>query len=81
MNKFDFTITVDQFVEDLDAINTIYGQHHDISMFNSDGATRITFHREAATLDDAIRTAVSNVQSYGYKVKQIEVSPECVGAR
>lgn len=80
MQTYDFTITIDQFVDDLDAVNAIYGHLDDVSMFNSDAATRITFHREAATLDHAIRSAVSDVQSFGYKVKQIEVEPECVGA-
>ena len=80
MHTYDFTITIDQFVEDLDAIDAVYGRLDDVSMFNSDGATRITFHREASTLDDAIRSAVSDVQSCGYRVKHIEVEPECVGA-
>ena len=80
MQTYDFTITIDQFVEDLDAIDAVYGQLDDVSMFNSDAATRITFHREAATLDGAMRSAVADVQSFGYKVKHIEVEPECVGA-
>jgi hypothetical protein len=80
MPIYDFTITIDQFVEDLDAVEAVYSRLDDVSMFNADGATRITFHREAATLDDAIRSAISEVQSLHYKVKNIEVEPECVGA-
>jgi len=80
MHTFDFTITIDQLVEDLDAIDTFYGRLDDVSMFNAHSATRITFHREAATLDDALRSAVSDLQSFGYKAKQIEVEPACVGA-
>jgi hypothetical protein len=81
MQTFDFTITIDQLVEDLDAIDAFYGRLDDVSMFNADGTTRITFHREAATLDDALRSAIADVQSFGYKAKQIEVEPECVGAK
>jgi len=81
MSTFDFTITIDQMVEELDAIDAFYGRCGDVSMFNSDGITKITFHRDAASLDDAIRTAVSDVQAFGYKVKHIEVEPECVGAQ
>jgi hypothetical protein len=81
MHTFDFTITIDQFVEDLDAIDAFYGRCDDASMFNSEGATRIIFHREAATLDDAIRSALSDVESFGYKVRHIEAEPECVGAK
>jgi hypothetical protein len=79
IQTYDFTITLGQFVEDLDAIDAVYGRLDDVSTFNSDAAARITFHREAATLD-AILSVISEVQSFGYKVKQIEVEPECVGA-
>lgn len=81
MNTFDFTITIDQLVEGLDAVDAFYGRCNDASMFNDDGVTKITFHREATSLDDAIRTAIFDVQTFGYKVKHIEVEPECVGAR
>lgn len=81
MNTFDFTLTIDQLVEDLDAIDAFYGRCNDVSMYNSAGVTKITFHRDAMSLDDAIRAAVADVQAFGYKVKQIEVEPECVGAQ
>lgn len=81
MPIFNFTITIDQLVEDVDAVDTFYGRLDDVSMFNADGATRITFHRQAPTLDDALHSAVSDVQSFGYKAKQIEVEPKCVGAQ
>ncbi len=80
MNTFDFTITIDQLVDDLDAIDAFYARCDDVSMFNSDGVTKVTFHRDAATLDDAMRSAVSDMQSCGYKVRHIEVEPQCVGA-
>ena len=48
MNRFDFTITISQFIEDLDAVEAFYARLDDVSLFNADGVTRITFHREAA---------------------------------
>ena len=80
MTTFDFTITLDHLVENLDAIDAVYGRCDDASMFNTGGVTKITFHRDAASLDDAIRTAIADVESFGYKIKHIEVEPECVGA-
>jgi len=80
MNTFDFTITIDQLVEDVGAVDAFYARCDDVSMFNAEGVTRITFHRDAATLDDAVRSAVNDVQSFSFKVKHIEVEPECVGA-
>lgn len=81
MSTFDFTITIDRLVDDLDEIDAFYGRCDDVSMFNADGATQITFHRDAASLDDAIRAAVADVQSFGYKIKHITVEPQCVGAQ
>jgi hypothetical protein len=80
MPTFDFTITIDQLVEDVDVIDAFYGRLDDVSMFNAHGARRITFHRESATLDDALLSAVSDLQSFGYTAKQMEVEPACVGA-
>lgn len=33
IQTYDFTITIDQFVEDLDAIDAIYGRLDEVSMF------------------------------------------------
>jgi len=80
MARFDFTVTLEQLIEDLDTIDAFYGRCDDVSLFNVDGKTKIAFHREAATLDDAIRSAVSDVATLGAKVIHIEVEPECVEA-
>lgn len=80
MSIFDFTIAIDRFVEDLDEVDAFYARVNDVSMFNSDGVTRISFHREAGTLEEAIRSAVADLRASGYGVKRIEVEPECVGA-
>lgn len=80
MNRFDFTVTLDQLIDDLDVIDEFYGRCDDASMFNSGGVTKITFHREAASLDDAIRSAIDDARTLGAKVTHIEVEPECVGA-
>lgn len=76
MNTFDFTITIDQLVEDVDTVDAFYARCDDVSMFNAEGVTRVTFHRDAVTLDDAVRSAINDVQSFGSKVKQISVEPE-----
>jgi hypothetical protein len=80
MPRFDFTITIDQYVDDLNAIEAVYARLDDVSLFNSSGLTYVAFHRTAANLDDAIRSAISDLRSFGYAIKQIEVEPQCVGA-
>ena len=80
MNRYDITITIDRLVEDLDAVDAFYGRCGDASMFNADGVTKITFHRDADTLDAALRSAVADVEGFGYRVEKIEIEPQCVGA-
>ncbi len=80
MQQFDFTVSINVFIDDLDKIDAFYGRCDDVSMFNSDGVTRITFHREAASLDEAIRSAIADTTTLGAKLTSIEVEPECVGA-
>jgi hypothetical protein len=38
----------------------------------------IDFHREAKTLEEAIRSAIANVKSAGYEVKWVEIEAEAV---
>jgi hypothetical protein len=77
---FDFTITLDQYIEHLDVVDAVYARLDDVSLFNADRLTHISFHRAAATLDEAVRSAVIDVHAFGYRVKQITVEPQCVGA-
>lgn len=42
--------------------------------------TVIDFHREAASLEEAIRTAVANVSSAGCVVARVEIDAECLAA-
>ncbi len=49
----------------------------DGSISTCDGVTRISFHREADSLEGAIRSAVADVNRGGFEVCRIEIdSPE-----
>ena len=78
MKIFEFTITIDQYVEDLDKIDAFYGKMGDASVAGSAGKTLIHFDREAETLDDALRSAAADVQAEGWQVQEISVEPNCV---
>jgi hypothetical protein len=43
-----------------------------------EGVFSIDFHREASSLEEAIRSAIANVKSAGYEVKRIEMEAEAV---
>ena len=78
MKLFEFTITIDHFIDDLDVIDSFYGRAGDASIGASGGKTLIHFDREATSLDDALRQAVADVQAEGWRVEEISVEPECL---
>jgi hypothetical protein len=75
---FEFTITIDQYVEDLDVIDAFYGKTGDASLAGSHGKTLVQSDREAKSLDDALRSAIADIQAQGWRVRDISVEPDCV---
>lgn len=43
-----------------------------------EGVFSIDFHREADSLEEAIRSAMVNVQTAGYEVERVEIAAEAV---
>jgi hypothetical protein len=43
-----------------------------------EGVFSIDFHREADSLEEAIRSAITDVKSVGYEVKRVEMEVEAV---
>ena len=78
MKIFEFTITIDRYVEDLDVIDAFYGKTGDASVAGSEGKTLVHFDREAESLDDALASAVADLQAEGWQVREISVEPDCV---
>lgn len=42
------------------------------------GVFSIDFHREAVSLEEAIRSAIENVKTAGYQVERVEISAEAM---
>jgi hypothetical protein len=78
MKVFGFTIAIDEFVDNLDAIDVFYGKTADASVAASEGKTLIHFDREAESLDAALRSAVADVQDAGWQVCEITIQPDCL---
>jgi hypothetical protein len=45
----------------------------DASILTRDGVTRIQFDREAANLDEALASAIHNVEQAGFAVDRVEI--------
>jgi hypothetical protein len=48
----------------------------DGSISTSEGVTRIDFHRTADSLEEAIRSAIGDVQHAGFQVAHVLIHPE-----
>lgn len=45
----------------------------DASILTRDGITRLQFDRDAANLDDALASAIQNVEQAGFVVSRVEI--------
>ena len=75
MRKFEFTVYLGEIGEVSEAAaNALYEAGcDDGSPASCDGSVWITFHREADSLDAAIRSAVSDIQRAGFSVDRLEI--------
>jgi hypothetical protein len=75
MKEHEFTLIlagVDVMTEDLS--NRLYGAGcDDGSPYSSQGVAGIRFHRQAATLEDAIRSAVADIGKAGVAVERLVI--------
>ena len=79
--KYRFTLILPVAVEMTEELaNSLYAAGcDDGSPGSCGGILSIDFHREAATLVEAIRSAVRDVRSAGLDVDHVELTPEEVG--
>ncbi len=78
MKVYSFTITIDKYVDDVDVVDAFYGKVDDASIAGSEGKTLVHFDREAVSLDDALFSAITQLLSEGWQVREIAVEPGCI---
>ena len=74
MKEHEFTVilTADPDEEQADKL---YGTFNDGTISTIAGVPQVHFHREAASLEDAIRSAIGDVRSAGFDVERVEMLP------
>jgi hypothetical protein len=79
MSRYEFTLilTADPTEEQADKL---YGVFDDGTISTVAGIPQIHFHREAKSLEDAIRSAVNDTRSAGFDVDRIEMQPDLLPA-
>lgn len=78
MAKYDFTLVLKGSPELTDDLaDQLYGAGCDDGTPGSIcGVTQIDFHREAGSLEEALRSAISQVSATGCIVERVELDPQ-----
>ena len=70
---FTLVLSIDPDEEEADRL---YGIIDDGTLSTVAGAPQICFHREAASLEEAIRSAVADASAAGFETVRVEIEPE-----
>lgn len=73
IHEFTLILTADPNEEES---NRLYQAFDDGTLVTSVDVPKICFHREAPSLEDAIRSALVNVKLAGFDVLRVEIEPE-----
>jgi hypothetical protein len=72
--KYEFSLILSATdVSDEDADKLYEAGCDDGSILTRDGVTRVQFDREAPSLDEALASAIQNVESAGLAVARVEI--------
>ena len=77
---YEFTVVLTTDPNDQEA-DRLYGTFQDGTISTIAGVPQIHFQREAESLEEAIRSAVGDVRSFGFDVQRVEMQPDMLPAR
>jgi hypothetical protein len=74
-HEFTLILTADPTEEEADRL---YGLCNDGTLSTIAGVPQMHFHRSAASLEAAIRSAIADIRAVGFDVERVEIKPETV---
>jgi hypothetical protein len=77
MKEHEFTLILSSSPDD-DGADRLYEVIHDGTISHRADVASIAFHRESPHLEDAIRSAIVDVQACGFQVKRVELEPTTI---
>ncbi len=77
MKQHEFTLVLTADPNDEQA-DRMYGTFDDGTIATVAGVPQIHFHRDAESLEEAIRSAIGDVRSVGFDVARVEMEPNAV---
>lgn len=77
MREHDFTLILTDDPDE-DAADRLYAAFDDGTLATISGVPQVSFHRDAPSLEAAIRSAIANIKSAGFEVARVEIEPEAL---
>jgi len=77
MKEHEFTLLLTADPTEAEA-DKLYGTFDDGTISTIAGVPQVHFHREAGSLEEAIRSAIGDVRSAGFDVARVEMEPNAV---
>jgi hypothetical protein len=80
MHKYDFTLILTELLELTDDLaDALFAAGcGDGTPGTCKGVFSIDFHREAKSLEEAMRSAIGDVRAAGYEVERVEIEAEAI---
>ena len=76
MATFDFKLVLDQVEIDEGEADTLYARCKDATLITAAGVTYMDFDRRADSLDEAVRSAIADVNGAGFRAVRIEIEAD-----
>ncbi len=76
MPTFDFKLVLDQVEIDEAQADALYARCKDGTLVTAGSVTYMDFDRQANSLDEAVRSAIADVNAAGYHVARIEIDAD-----
>ncbi len=77
MSEHEFTLVLTRDPDEEES-DLLYGVFNDGTIASIAGLPHVQFHRKAASLEEAIRSAVTDVRSAGFEVARVEMLPDAL---
>ena len=77
MSLHEFTLVLTSETGEADA-DRLYESFNDGTIATISGVSQVHFHREAESLEEAIRSAISEIEAAGLDVARLEMLPDAL---
>ena len=75
VHEFTLVLTADPNEEEADRL---YATFNDGTISTIAGVPQVHFHRQAGSLEEAIRSAIDDVRSQGFDVARVQMEPNAI---